>query len=101
VLVKSFASAFHGTTLASILTSRGCDSVVVTGASTSGCVRATAVDALQHGYRVAVPSEAVGDRSIEAHEANLYDLDTKYADVLPLEDVVRHFEEVGARHVRA
>ena len=62
----------------------------VTGASTSGCVRATAVDALQHGYRVVVPREAVGDRNLAAHEANLYDIDAKYGDVLPLEAVVEH-----------
>jgi nicotinamidase-related amidase len=90
VLVKNFASAFFGTPLASILTGAGCDSVVVTGASTSGCVRATAVDGLQHNYRVVVPREAVGDRNPDAHEANLYDLDTKYADVVSLEDVLAH-----------
>ena len=94
VLVKCFASAFFGTALASLLASRGCDSVVVTGASTSGCVRATAVDALQHGYRVAVPREAVGDRNPAAHEANLYDLDTKYADVVSTDAVLSHLQEV-------
>jgi len=88
VLSKYFASAFFGTTLASLLASAGADTVVVTGASTSGCVRATALDALQHGYRVLVPREAVGDRNPAAHEANLYDLDTKYADVVSLEDVL-------------
>ena len=67
----------------------------MTGASTSGCVRATAVDALQHGYRVAVPREAVGDRNPAAHDANLYDLDTKYADVVSLDDVIGHLEEVS------
>ena len=82
VLNKLFASAFFGTPLASLLASAGCDSVVVTGASTSGCVRATAVDALQHGYRPVVPREAVGDRNPAAHEANLYDIDTKYGDVV-------------------
>jgi nicotinamidase-related amidase len=96
VLVKCWASAFFGTALASILATRGCDSVVVTGASTSGCVRATAVDALQHGYRVVVPREAVGDRNPAAHEANLYDLDTKYADVVPLGDALTRLEEVSA-----
>ena len=84
VLNKLFASAFFGTSLASLLTSHGCDSVIVTGASTSGCVRATAVDALQHGYRVVVPREAVGDRNPAAHEQALYDIDAKYGDVLPL-----------------
>ena len=66
----------------------GCDSLVVTGASTSGCVRATAVDALQHGYRALVPREAVGDRNPAAHEANLYDIDTKYGDVVTTDDVL-------------
>ena len=88
VLSKHFASAFFGTTLASVLASAGADTVVVSGASTSGCVRATALDAMQHGYRVVVPREAVGDRNPEAHGANLYDLDTKYADVVSVEDVV-------------
>jgi maleamate amidohydrolase len=88
VLSKYFASAFFGTTLASALASVDADTVVVTGASTSGCVRATALDALQHGYRVLVPREAVGDRNQAAHEANLYDLDTKYADVVSIEDVL-------------
>ena len=88
ILSKHFASAFFGTTLASVLASAGADTVVVTGASTSGCVRATALDAMQHGYRVVVPREAVGDRNAAAHEANLYDLDTKYADVVSVEDVL-------------
>jgi maleamate amidohydrolase len=96
VLSKYFASAFFGTTLSSVLASAGADTVVVTGASTSGCVRATALDALQHGYRAVVPREAVGDRNPEAHEANLYDLDTKYADVVSLEDVVGALSEAIA-----
>jgi nicotinamidase-related amidase len=95
VLTKNFASAFFGTPLPSILNSHGCDSVVVTGASTSGCVRATAVDALQHNYRVVVPREAVGDRNPAAHEANLYDLDTKYADVLSLEETLAFLAPLG------
>ena len=96
VLNKLFASAFYGTPLSSLLASAGCDSVVVTGASTSGCVRATAVDAIQHGYRPAVPREAVGDRDPAAHEANLYDIDTKYGDVVSVDDVVAHLEELAA-----
>lgn len=88
VIVKSFASAFFGTPLASILNGHRVDTVVVTGASTSGCVRATAVDALQHNYRVVIPREAVGDRNAAAHEANLYDIDTKYGDVMPIDDVL-------------
>lgn len=88
VFTKLWASAFHGTAFASFLTTNHCDSLVVTGASTSGCVRATAVDALQHGYRVVVPREAVGDRNPAAHEANLYDIDTKYGDVISLADTL-------------
>jgi nicotinamidase-related amidase len=96
VLEKCFASAFFGTALASILASHACDSVVVTGASTSGCVRATAVDALQHGYRVVVPREAVGDRNPDAHEANLYDIDTKYGDVVSISEVLAHLGDAAA-----
>jgi len=88
VLTKLWASAFHATPLAAVLTANGCDSLVVTGASTSGCIRATAVDALQHGYRVLVPRDAVGDRNPAAHEANLYDIDTKYGDVVSTDDVL-------------
>ena len=100
VLNKLFASAFFGTALSSLLAANGCDSLIVTGASTSGCVRATAVDALQHGYRPIVPREAVGDRNPDAHAANLYDLDAKYADVVSLAEVVEHLEEIVAAHAR-
>jgi maleamate amidohydrolase len=101
VLTKLFASAFHGTPLATLLASEGCDSVIVTGASTSGCVRATAVDALQHGYRTIVPREAVGDRNPAAHEANLYDIDAKYGDVVPVDEVVEHLEAALLEAARA
>jgi maleamate amidohydrolase len=100
VLKKLFASAFFGTPLASLLASAGCDSLIVTGASTSGCVRATVVDALQHGYRPIVPREAVGDRNPDAHEANLYDIDAKYGDVVSVDDVVAHLEELAGAHAR-
>jgi len=100
VLNKLFASAFYGTALASMLASHGCDSVIVTGASTSGCVRATVVDALQHGYRPIVPREAVGDRNPAAHEANLYDIDLKYGDVVSLEECLAALEELAAAHAR-
>ena len=92
VLTKLWASAFHGTTFATFLTAHRCDSLVVTGASTSGCIRATAVDALQHGYRVLVPRDAVGDRNADAHDANLYDIDTKYGDVVTTADVLAALE---------
>jgi nicotinamidase-related amidase len=88
VLEKLFASAFFGTSLQSLLASHGCDSVIVTGASTSGCVRATAVDVLQHGYRLTVPREAVGDRDPAAHEQALRDVDAKYGDVVSLDEAL-------------
>jgi maleamate amidohydrolase len=100
VLNKLFASAFFGTALSSLLAAAGCDSVIVTGASTSGCVRATAVDALQHGYRPLVPRDAVGDRNPAAHEANLYDIDAKYGDVVSVDEAVAHLEELAAAHAR-
>jgi maleamate amidohydrolase len=100
VLSKHFASAFFGTSLAGLLATGRCDTVVVTGASTSGCVRATAVDALQHGYRVVVPREAVGDRNPAAHEANLYDIDAKYGDVVLVEDVLAQLEEIAGEYAR-
>jgi maleamate amidohydrolase len=86
VLAKLFASAFFGTPLQAMLAAHGADTVVVTGASTSGCVRATAVDALQHGYRVVVPREAVADRQAGPHEAALFDIDAKYGDVVSVDE---------------
>jgi nicotinamidase-related amidase len=85
---KQWASGFHKTNLDEQLRSRRVDSVVVTGLTTSGCVRATAVDGLQYDYRVVVPREAVGDRNAEAHAANLFDLHAKYADVISVEEVI-------------
>jgi maleamate amidohydrolase len=91
VMPKLFASGFFGTSLGAMLAARGCDTVVVTGASTSGCVRATAVDALQHGYHVVVPREAVADRAEGAHQATLTDLDAKYGDVVGIDEAVAMF----------
>jgi maleamate amidohydrolase len=88
LIEKQWASAFHKTDLDQRLRDRGVDSLVVTGLTTSGCVRATAVDGLQYDYRVVVPREAVGDRNEAAHAANLHDLHAKYADVVSVADVV-------------
>ena len=88
VLVKLFASAFFGTPLDEQLRAAGCDTVIVTGASTSGCVRATAVDALQYGYRVLVPRDAVADRAADAHSGSLLDIDAKYGDVVSVADAI-------------
>jgi len=86
VLVKAFASAFFATPLAAMLA--GHDSLVVCGASTSGCVRATVVDALQHNLAPIVPRECVGDRWPRAHEATLFDIEAKYGDVMAADEVV-------------
>lgn len=88
VVTKQYASAFFGTALASTLTAMTTDTVVVVGLSTSGCVRATAVDALQHGFAPIVVREAVGDRDRGVHDANLFDLQAKYADVVGERDVI-------------
>jgi maleamate amidohydrolase len=98
VLRKLHASAFFETELAELLAATERDSLIVTGASTSGCVRATAVDALQHGYRTVVPREAVGDRNPDAHAANLYDIDAKYGDVVPLAAALARLEELAVAH---
>lgn len=82
ILNKQYASAFFGTSLAAMLTAQGVDTVIITGCSTSGCVRATAVDGMQHGFRVIIPRECVGDRRAEPHEANLFDIHSKYGDVI-------------------
>jgi maleamate amidohydrolase len=90
VLVKAYASAFFATPLSSLLVAAGVDTVIVVGCSTSGCVRATVVDGLQHGFRMIVPAECVADRDPEPHRANLFDLDAKYGDVMPLAEVMEH-----------
>lgn len=95
-LEKQQASAFHGTDLDERLRLEGVDSLIVTGLTTSGCVRATAVDGLQNNYRVVVPREAVGDRNASAHEANLFDLNAKYADVLSMQETVDRLQQLAA-----
>ena len=88
IVVKQYASAFFGTSLAATLQASAVDTVVVAGVSTSGCVRATATDALQHGFRPIVVRDACADRSTALHEANLADLDAKYADVVTLPEAL-------------
>jgi maleamate amidohydrolase len=90
VVVKHYASAFAGTSLAAWLTSHAIDTLVIGGYSTSGCVRASALDALQHGFRPMVVRDACADRSPAPHEANLFDLNAKYADVVTLSDSLQH-----------
>ncbi len=88
VILKKYASAFFGTDLEAELTTNRVDTLVLAGVTTSGCVRATAVDSLQHGYRTVVPADAVGDRAEGPHRANLFDIDAKYGDVVETDDVV-------------
>lgn len=90
---KFHASAFFGTALASYLVSLKADSVVVTGCTTSGCVRGTVVDACSMNYKVVVPQDAVYDRSPTSHKVNLFDMASKYADVLPTAELVQQLRE--------
>jgi maleamate amidohydrolase len=95
VLVKKFPSAFFGTHLASHLVQRNVDTVIVTGCSTSGCIRATVVDAVSYGFRVIVPEECVFDRAEAPHLANLFDIRSKYADVMRKEEVEKYLASLA------
>jgi maleamate amidohydrolase len=98
VLEKRFPSGFYGTNLHSYLTRCGIDTVVVTGNSTSGCVRATVVDAVSAGFRVIIPRQCVADRVPLTHMVNLFDMDSKYGDVMDVEDVIAAFQRLPAAH---
>ena len=95
VIVKNYPSCFFGTTLQSTLMGLGIDTLVLIGCSTSGCVRAAAIDAIQYGYRVIVPRECAGDRHHEPHDANLFDINAKYGDVVPKAKVIDYFQGPG------
>jgi maleamate amidohydrolase len=97
IVLKKGASAFFGTNLASILISQGVDSVVLCGATTSGCIRATAIDLLQYGYPTLVPRGCVADRAQAPHEANLFDINAKYADVVSVEEALDYLESVPGK----
>ena len=92
LLVKKYASCFFGTDLVSRLLNSQVDTLIITGCTTSGCVRASAVDACQIGFRPMVVREAVGDRSRLAHEQSLFDLNAKYADVVSLEETLQYLQ---------
>jgi nicotinamidase-related amidase len=96
VILKKGASGFFGTNLASVLISQRVDSVILCGATTSGCIRATAIDLLQYGWPTMVPRECVGDRAQAPHEANLFDIQAKYADVVSLGEAIAYLESVPA-----
>jgi nicotinamidase-related amidase len=97
VVTKQYASAFFSTSLAPTLTAAGVDTVLIAGVSTSGCVRATAVDACQHGFVPWVVRDAVGDRHAAPHEANLFDLQAKYAEVVSLADALAYLRQVASQ----
>lgn len=96
LIQKKYASAFCGTHLASVLTAQRIDTLLVLGCTTSGCVRATVMDALFSGFRPVVPLEAVGDRAREPHEANVFDIGSKYGDVVTVDEAVDYLEKTGA-----
>ena len=95
VISKQYASAFFGTSLAATLTANGIDTLIITGVSTSGCVRATCVDAIQHGFIPIVVRDACGDRHEAPHEANLFDMNAKYGDVVGEQDVLEYLEALS------
>ncbi len=94
VLYKTQASAFFGTPLSALLNQAGCDSLIVTGATTSGCVRASVVDAMQYGFPTFVVTDAVGDRSEQQHNSNLIDMVSKYAEGLTSQEVVQKLSNI-------
>lgn len=95
-LVKKYASCFFGTDLAARLVSRQVDTLIITGCTTSGCVRATAVDACSYGFRTIVVEEAVGDRAALPHAASLFDIDAKYGDVVGLQEALGYLGGLGS-----
>jgi len=100
VVRKTVPSAFFGTQLAPWLTQRAVQTLLVAGAVTSGCVRASVVDAMSYGFRPLVLADCVGDRALAPHEANLFDMQQKYAAVMPLADAIIAIEKSSGRSVR-
>ncbi len=96
IITKQRASAFYGTPLAAHLTQLGVQTVIVCGESTSGCVRASAVDAYSHGYHVVLAEECCFDRSLMSHKVNLFDMHHKYADVMHVDDIAAHLAKTPA-----
>ncbi|MFQ3206876.1 MAG: maleamate amidohydrolase [Glaciecola sp.] len=94
IIEKHYPSAFFSTTLAAKLATLKIDTLIITGLTTSGCVRATCVDALQHNFMCAVVPEACGDRNQSAHEMSLHDMHAKYAQVLPLSNIKEYFKSL-------
>jgi maleamate amidohydrolase len=98
VIVKNYASCFFGTSLATTLTAQGVDTLIITGCTTSGCIRASAVDAVQHGFRPIVVRECVGDRHDDPHNANLFDINAKYGDVISKAEAMQYLHSLTKKH---
>jgi maleamate amidohydrolase len=96
LIPKQYPSAFFGTSLASMLTYMGIDSCILTGVTTSGCIRASCIDSMSHGFRTIVVADACGDRHPAPHEANLFDMNAKYADVVSEAEVLDHLGGLGS-----
>jgi len=94
VISKQYPSAFFGTSLSATLTSMGIDTLIITGVTTSGCIRATCIDTVSHGYIPIVVRDACGDRHESPHEANLFDMQAKYGDVVDEADVLQYLERL-------
>jgi len=94
IVSKQYPSAFFGTSLASTLTAMGVDSVILTGLTTSGCVRASCVDSMSHGFTTSVVADACGDRHPAPHEANLFDMNAKYADVVSEDEIITYMRSL-------
>lgn len=97
IISKKKPSAFFGTPLISYLTAQQVDTLIVTGCTTSGCVRATVIDAFSNNFKVIVPEECSFDRGITSHAINLFDMQQKYADVVPTEEVIKELENIKAK----
>jgi maleamate amidohydrolase len=96
VVTKQYASAFFGTSLAPMLTTMGIDTLIITGVTTSGCIRATCLDTCQHGFRPIVVADACGDRHPDPHNANLFDMNAKYGDVVNEAEVITYLDQLEA-----
>jgi len=94
IIVKNYASCFFGTSLAATLTAQGVDTLIIAGCTTSGCIRASSVDAVQHGFRPIVVRECVGDRHDAPHEANLFDINAKYGDVVSKAEAIKYLNSL-------
>jgi maleamate amidohydrolase len=97
VISKQYPSSFFGTSLAADLNALDIDTLIITGVTTSGCVRATCIDTMSHGFVPIVVADACGDRHEAPHKANLFDMNAKYADVMSEMDVIRHLQGLGAK----